>query len=354
MKRVTLIVFAILFVCSAASAYNPPVNSEGLFELSSARLLSTASSVTGGGIFNANPASVAINPALPSQEQRISANAGYTFMISSNSENEQSLGNALQLGMLIPTKWTVLDVYLNGVFVPFKEMNLNNSINAKFGASKEITDKLSAGIALNTGAFWGAGNDWSLSASLGILYNAGDLGFIKDMKFGLSVLNLGKGYSEITAIGTNPTEEVSDFPTLCTVKAGTSGLFLDSKDVKIGYSLDLSTPLFQNFTADAGLECSIKNLVYISLAERFNLNEFSNGRNDFIPAIGVGLKFRFGFSENEYFEKKGWKESELSTTLTYKQMYETVNCISAELDVKLGMEDNTPPVIILWLDEGDE
>lgn len=355
MKRVTLSVFAFLLVCSFANAYNPPVNAEGLYELSSARLLSSASSVTGGGIFNANPASITINPALPSQEQRVSANAGYTFMVSSNSENSSSLGNALQLGMLIPTKWTVIDVYLSGIFVPFVEMDLANTFNAKVGLSKEITDKLSFGIGFNTGAFWGKGNDWSLSASLGILYNAGDAGFIKDMRFGASLMNLGKNYETVQCTGVNPTEEVSAFPTLCTLRLGTSGLFVNNDTIKFGYSLDLATPLFQNLMADVGLECSIKNLVYISVAERFNLKEFSNGKNDFIPSIGIGLKFRFGFTENQYFEKKGWKESELATTFAYKQMYETVNCISAEIDVKLGMEDNTPPVIILWLDEeGDE
>lgn len=354
MKRIISIVLAGLLVCSVANALNPPANAEGLYELSSARLLSSASSVTGGGLFNANPTAVAINPALPSEEQRVSVNAGYTLLFSTNPENSSAIGNALQLGMLIPTKWTVIDLFLNGVFVPFQEMNLNNSLNFKAGVSKEITDKLTVGIGLNTGYYWGAGSDWCLSTNIGILYSAGNLGFVKDVKYGVSILNLGKNYSNISAIGVNPTKDVSQFPSLLTVKAGMSGLLLDISAVKLGYSVDFTLPSFMNFIADVGLECSIKDMIYISVAEKFNLNEFSNGKNDFIPSIGVSVKFRFGFEENEYFEKQGWKESELSAAVAYKQLYNTVNCISGEVDVKLGMEDNTPPVITLWDDEGDE
>ena len=58
MKRISIIAATLLFCITAANAYNPPVNGDGLFELSSARMLSTASSVTGGGLFNGNPSSV--------------------------------------------------------------------------------------------------------------------------------------------------------------------------------------------------------------------------------------------------------------------------------------------------------
>lgn len=354
MKRISIIAAAFLLCVSAANAYNPPVNGEGLNEISSARMLSTASSVAGGGIFNANPSTVTVNPALTVDEQRIALNAGFTALFSTDSANEKSVGTAMQFGAIVPTKWTVMTFYVNGVFVPFVEMNLNDSLNAKIGFSKQITEKCSIGLGINTGYLWGAGSDWSLSGNFGVLYSQGDLGFLKDLRFAASVLNVGKNYVNTTSIGVNPTEKVTEYPTLLTVKAGVAGLLVDTPAFDMGFSLDVSSPMFQNVLIDAGLECSIKDLVYISLAEKFNLTEFANGKNDFIPAIGIGVKFQFGFKDNEYFDKKGWAESELSNTTTYKQMYGTVNAISTEMDLKLGMEDNTPPVITLWLDEGDE
>lgn len=356
MKRISIILAVFIICASAVNAYNPPVNENGIYELSSAKMLSTASSTTGGAIFNPNISSATVNPAVTFDEQRVSLNTGFTLLFSTNPANSKSVGSAMQLGAVIPTKWTVFNLFLNGVFVPFDEMNLADSVNLKAGVSKQITEKMSLGLTLNTGFLWGAGKDWSLSGDIGLLYSQGNLGFLKDVRYGLSLLNLGKNYSKTSAKGMNPLEPVTQYPTILTIKAGMAGLFIQNPSVSLGYSIDVATPLFQNFMVDAGLECSIKDIVYISVAERFNLVEFANGYNDFIPAIGIGVKINFGLKGNDYLEKNGWSESELLTTVTYKQMFETVNAISTEVDVKLGMEDNTPPVITLWFgdEEGDE
>lgn len=355
MKRLSIIAAAFLLFTTAVNAYNPPANGESIYEISSARMLSTASSITGGAIFNGNVSASTVNPALPFDEQRVSLNAGFTMLFSTNPANSKSVGTAMQIGALIPTKWTVFSLYMNGTFVPFEEMNFNDSVNFKFGVSKQITEKISLGLGLNTGFLWGAGKDWSLSGNIGLLCTQGDLGFIKDFRYGLTVTNLGKNYGKTTATGMNPMNAVSEYPTICTVKAGVAGLFVQTSAVSLGFSLDVGTPLFQDFMIDAGLECSIKDIVFISVAERFKLMEYANGYNDFIPAIGIGVKFNFGFKGNDMMNKNGWSESEISTTAAYKQMFNSVNAISTEMDLKLGMEDNTPPVITLWFgDEGDD
>ena len=53
-------------------------------------------------------------------------------------------------------------------------------------------------------------------------------------------------------------------------------------------------------------------------------------------------------------EKNGWSESELATSVSYRQIKGDINTVSAEFDLNLGAEDTTPPVITLWLDEEDE
>ena len=47
-------------------------------------------------------------------------------------------------------------------------------------------------------------------------------------------------------------------------------------------------------------------------------------------------------------KKNDWNESEMRLSAAYKNVYETVNAISADVDITLGLKDETPPVIQLW------
>ncbi|MCQ2583274.1 MAG: hypothetical protein MJ160_05155 [Treponema sp.] len=357
MKRILLLTAMLISICTAYAqdAYNPPVNGENFFELSSARLMTNAASSTGGGIFYANPSSLSVNPALTANEQRIAFNAGFTGLFSANPSDSPKIGAAFQLGSVVPFKWAVFTALINGTMCSFEDMNINDSMNLKLGLSKSITDNLYVGLGLDSGFFWGAGTDWSLYGNLGFLYKYGKLGFMDDFRIGGSIMNLGKTYTQTSSKPMISGFDVSPYPSLLMIKAGVSGLLLNKDSVKIGFSADVSTPMFHTVIFDAGLQCSIKNMFYISVAEKFNLEEFAQGHDSFIPAIGIGLKFRFGFENNEYMESKGWAESEMSTVVAYKELFNSVHAISTEVDLNLGTKDETPPVITLWFgDEGDD
>lgn len=355
MKRALMLTAVMALFTTALSAYNPPVNGENFKELSSARANSGSLSVCGGGLFYTNPSSIYVNPALTSNQQRIDLNLGYTAMFSSNPSDSSTFGSAFQAAIILPTKWTVITVLSNGVFVPFESMDVNNTLNLKVNFAKEITDKLSVGLGLYSGVFWGADNDWSLGADLGFVYKVGDLGFLKDFRYGASVLNLGKNFDDTTATPLKSGEKLSAFPTIATFKFGVSTTLVSTEFFKLGLALDLTTPCFQNFIMDAGFECSIKDIVYINIGERLNLAEVMEGvKNNYIPSIGISCRFSFGFKNNSYMEKNGWSESELATSVSYRQIKGDINTVSAEFDLNLGAEDTTPPVITLWLDEEDE
>ena len=38
----------------------------------------------------------------------------------------------------------------------------------------------------------------------------------------------------------------------------------------------------------------------------------------------------------------------MQVSTAYKNVYKTVNAISADVDIALGLKDETPPVIQLW------
>lgn len=354
MKKILTTFVLSLFGAAFLFAYNPPVNGENFLELSSPKTLTEAASVTGGALFYASPNSLIVNPALTAGEQRIELDLGYTALISSNEINNAKFGSAFELGMVFPTKWYVYTVYLNGTFVPFAEMNLGNSFNLKGGLSKEVTEKLDVGLNLNTGVIFGAGADWEVSGNLGFVYKWGDLSFMKDFRFGASVLNLGKTYHSINLPGMYSPEKAEYcgfFPMIGTVKAGASALLFGNSNIKLGASLDLTLPGFQNAILDAGLKFSVKDMLTIAVAEKINLRESIAGIGNYIPSVGLYFNFMLDVKNVEYLERHSWSESEMNAQAAYKRMYSTVNAISAGVDLKLGMADNEAPTIELWLDD---
>ncbi|MCR4952489.1 MAG: hypothetical protein K6A43_00305 [Treponema sp.] len=377
MKKILSMLTAGIFVLSAVSAdYNPPVMGENFYELSSPRQLSNANSSTGGGIFYEGPDSILVNPALTAGEQRVVLNLANTELFASG-----NYGDAFQLGITIPFKWAVLTGYANGVFSNSDAMKVGNSFNIKGALSKQISDRLSLGMSLNVGVFGGSGyeDSWDLFANLGGLYSVGDVGFLKDVRFGVAVSNLGKPFSKTelpgirtaTRVVTIPNEDPESeeppvtreetyipnagaFPQIGTLQIGAGALLLSTEYVKIGASLDFTTPLFQNFIMDAGLQFSIKDMLFVSVAEKLNIAEIANGHKDFMPSFGISFKFDFSTSL-DYAQRHGWNQSEMTITGAYKNFYNSVHGASEGVDLYLGMPDKEAPVInIIFEEEGAE
>ncbi|MCR5187716.1 MAG: hypothetical protein K6C97_02180 [Treponema sp.] len=354
MKKITAAAFVITLLMSALSAYNPPVGSEDMCLLSSPRALTGSLSVTGGAIFSAGAESIVVNPALTASEQRINLNFAYTMLLSGNDQDESRFGSAFQGAIMIPFKLYVFTGYVNGTFANFThEMYLGNSINAKVGLSKEITDKLNVGASLSGGYTWKFGSDWAIGANLGFVYNAGDLGFLKSFRYGASILNLGKNYADVVRLNLDSSQAISPYPSLATLKVGAAGSFVKNDNIEIGAAFDVTVPTFQNAIFDLNLQAGINNMLFISVGEKFNLRETIAGYNSFIPSIGLIFKFNFNMKNNDYFAANDWSQSEMIAGLAYKNLYSNIHAISAGLDVNLGMEDTTPPQIIL-IDMDDE
>ena len=352
MKKFFTAAAVFLLILTAANAYNPPVYGDNIFELSSPRQLVNGTSCVGGGLFYASPESLVANPALTAKEQRIDLNAAYTGLFSSDESNDKRYGNAFQFGILIPFKRFVFSGYGNGTMVNFNEMKLGNNFDFKFGLAKEITDKLTVGTNLNSGIFWGAGTDWALSANLGFVYTYGALGFLDDFRYGLSVLNLGKNFGQTSLPGIKD-GAVSSLPTIATVKAGAAGTLFGNDIIKLGFSLDFTIPAFMNLITDMGLQFAVKDMLFISVSEKLNIAELAAGVKNLMPSVGLTFRFTFDVKNNDYLNKNGWSQSEMSASVAWRQFNETVNAVSAGVDVNLGLKDEAPPVIQLWLGDDD-
>jgi len=350
MKKIAVAAVMTTLILTAAHAYNPPVGSEDMCLLSSPTSISGGLSVTGGALFSAGAESIVVNPALTASEQRVNLNFGYTFLYSGNDKDQSQIGSAVQGAILIPFKLYVFSGYVNGTFAPFtNEMHLGNSVNAKVGLSKEITDKLNVGLSLSGGVAWEFGTDWALDANLGFLYDYGNLGFMKNFRYGVSLLNLGKNYSDLVRSSLpKADEEMSAYPSLATLKFGAAGSFVKNDNIEIGGALDFTIPAFQNCIIDLNLQASIKDMLVISLGEKINIVEAVNEKGSFIPSIGLIFKFSFDVKNNDYLASKDWSQSEMTVSAAYKNLYEQVHAISAGVDIDLGMQDTTAPEIVIW------
>lgn len=352
MKKIASIMLLTAFFAASLAAYNPPVGGEDFCLLASPGNLSGANSVTGGALFDAGAESLIVNPALTANEQRVNLNVGYTFMYSGNQLNSSKIGSAFQTGILIPFKLYIFSGYVNGTFSPFAEMNLENSLNAKAGLSKEINDKLYVGLGVSGGYAWkfNGDNDWSLCADVGAIYRFGTLGFIRDFRIAASALDLGKTY-KVNRLGNDITAASTAYPTFVTLKAGIAGTLVENDMIKLGLSIDATTPCFQNFILDANAQLAFKDTFFISIGEKFNLMETIKGHSSFIPSVAFLFKFSFDVKNNQYLENNGWSQSEMKVSAGYKNLYKTVHAISGGADIDLGMADNEPPNIKLWDNE---
>lgn len=348
MKKFLTLAFTAVFMLSALNAYNPPVGSEDMNLISSPKLLSGMETAAGGALFSVGPESILVNPALTAKEQRVNLNAAYTFMYSSDTNNFSQVGSAFQGAIQIPCKLFVFSGFMNGIFIPFTEMQLGNSFNGDVGLAKEITDKLSVGLSINGGYTWSYGNDWALCGNLGFYCNEGDVGFLKNFRYGASVLNLGKNYQNAITRTLDPTADLSAYPTIATVKVGMAGSFVKNDIIDAGFALDLTTPCFQNLIVDLNAQVSIKNMLTLSVAEKINIREAASGHASLIPSVGLIFTFSFDVKNNQYLENNGWSQSEMTIGAAYKNMYSTINAASVGVDINLGMKDTQAPEINIW------
>jgi hypothetical protein len=343
----------VAFTSAVLFAYNPPVSGESLDRLTSPEQLTSASSTAGGGLFSAGPASIVFNPALIAYEQRITLDLGYTAMFSSENP-DNAYGAAFETGILIPWKWFIGSGIIKGDFLPFDEMNTGKTLGTNVGIAKEVSEYLSVGAGINAGLFWGAGSDWSLGADIGALYRIPQVGFMKDFRIGVSLLNLGKNYVYTTLPGIKSGDDAGTFPQFATLRTGVAAVLYSNDYFKAGASFDLAIPGFQNLIVDTGLQLSFNDMLYLRAAEEINIRESAAGYANYMPSLSIGYRFSFNAKNNKYMEKNGWDQSEITTSAAWQQLYQTVNACSFGARMNLGQKDTDPPLIELWNGEEDQ
>ena len=337
---------AAVFMSACLFAYNPPAGGEYLFGISSPFQLTSAQSSAGGAFFDVTPASQVFNPALQAFEQRIMLDAGYT-MLQNSDDPEHSFGYGIQGGMLFPGRWGVASGEVFVLNNPFYEMQTGKSLNLKLSAAKDVTDYLAVGMGLGAGYFWGYDKSWMAGVDLGVLYNYGDAGISEDVRFGVTLLNLGKTFGGTKVLGIYHDKSSGMFPGIATLRAGIAGTFLHAGDFKGAASFDVAVPTAQNCILDAGVQFMYRDFVKLSVAEEYNVREVIKSSKNWLPSIGLSFLFKFNSKDNAFMKRHGWQESEVQVGGAWKRFYDHTNAMSGGLILKLGLEDTEPPEITL-------
>lgn len=345
------LVFLMLFSFNLYS-YNAPVGGQTYFNMSSPTQFTSAGSCAGGGLFMPGVGSIFFNPALPGFEQRIQLDLGFSALISTD-KDDRPFNAAFQTGIMIPTKFFVISGVIDGLFLNSDSICLDNSLNLRGGLSKEVNEHLIVGANINVGVLWGGKTDWSLGADLGGMYRWTDLGKLKDLRLGISLMNLGKYFNHNDALGIDDRYSADFFPTPLTVKVGIASTCIDVKNFKAGFSFDLSTPLFQDLLIDVGIQMAIKDMFYIGLAENIDIQELRNERYNCLPSISFGVKFKFTAKGSKYLREHEWDNNEMLTSLSWQQKYQEIQAVSAGAIIYVGQLDTKAPEIQLWNGEDD-
>lgn len=331
--------------CTYIFAFNPPPHGELLYNFTYPSMLAGEMSTAGGSLFRVHPGYITINPSLPAGEQRVVIDAAYTALIAPS--KKIPYGQAFGIGTIIPSRYGVFTGVLQGVFVSFDDMQLKNSFTMRTAYSKDVLDSLYVGIALS-GAF---GSDWGLNADIGFLYFPEEvrwLSFMDDIRLAASLTGMGKPFNpSVTGID-GTTKNTTGYPSMFTPHFGFAGTLFAVKDVKMGISLDLSFPTFQNMVFDTNIQFLVADIITLSTGWQFNLRETLEDTANFYPSISLSVQFALSASDESLLGRQGLQGSEMIISGAYKPFSNNVHAASAGAAVYLGVTDTDAPDIILW------
>ncbi len=353
---------AAAFFCISvvAFAYNPPYGGEEIYRITNPEMMCGAASAAGGPIFTVIPSSITYNPALTAYEQRIDLDLSGTAFINTNKideiddiplEDDSTFGSGFQVGLMVPTKWSVFTATSNFLFADFNGMKLRKSIVIHGGASKEVNERVGVGANLYTGFYLGTGSDFSVGVDLGALYKMDDFSIFKNPRLGLSLLNLGKA-ADYETIGLDVEDESSPYPSSFTFRSGFGAEVFEVSKWKGAFSIDLALAGFRNPIADLGFAASYNDRLKISMSWQANLKEMSANDPDGISLFSFGVSLKLGLNSRKLSEKNAdWEKSELTPSLATQNLYSGIQAVSFGTRLDLGMKDTTAPEIKLWDEE---
>lgn len=332
-KVCVLAVLIALISIPAFAQYNPAPGSVTLpFDLFSPVFLAGGADSVAGGI----PAASALNPAAAGDTQRRTLEVSYIGLIGTVSPDSGWNGHAVNGGFIWPTRAGVISAGAHFLSTDFNAIQLGSHFSANVAFAKDLFPKLLIGLGLQ-GQY--SAEDWGLGADLGFVHLPGDVGFMKDLRWGIALRGLGKGMVPVDAA---PADPYTGLYAPFTPAAGLSFDVLQRQRLIWSWHSDVSLPSFQNVTLNLGTELAIADRVFLHLGSTIAVDELGSG--DMRTPVSFGASVKLGTSVKE-------SQSELKITAAGAPLYNNVWAAGLGANLARGQIDRQAPEITLNTDQ---
>jgi len=294
----------------------------------------------GGGSGTASletPAGTLLNPAISAGRERVTVDLSYIGLTQFSPFAWD--GHVFNLGLALPTRagvFSAIGRFATAGYGAASGLQWGPLGGVNLSFSKDLFPDFYVGLGLG-GEF---GADWSLGADLGFLNLLGDVGPLKDFRWGVAFRNLGKAYPD-------PTPNSLGDPPAFTPAIGASFAVVKTRDVALVLNPDVSFPTFQDVRADLGLAFSVADIVFLNLDYTFDARQVfgSEPARAFPVSGGISLKL------SGIGAKAGGQDvTEINTTTAFAPMQSGVYAMGLGVNVPIGVRDTNPPRIKLDTD----
>jgi len=327
-KVFVLVVLIALVSIPAFAQYDPAPGSVTLpFDLFSPVFLAGGADSVAEGI----PAASVLNPAAAGDTQRFTVDVSYLTLIGTEAPDSGWGAHAVNGGFIWPTRAGVLSAGVHFLSSDFSAIQVGNHFGGNLAFAKDLFPKLLIGLGLQ-GQY--GPEDWGLGADLGFVHLPGDVGFMKDLRWGIALRGLGKGMSSVAGY--------TGLYTPFTPAAGISFDALQREKLIWSWHSDLSLPSFQNLTFNLGTELAIADRVFLHLGSTIAVNELGSG--DMRVPVSFGASVKLGTSVKE-------SQSELKVTAAAAPLYSNIWGAGLGANLAVGLVDRQAPEITLNTDK---
>ncbi len=328
MKNAVRLVFVVVMLFAAAAG---SFAESGFLDFYSPQFLGGGAGTT----TTETPPGTALNPAIAADSQRVTLDLSYIALMQITSPNPFNWGgNVVNLGVTWPTRVGVVSGAARFANASFAGTGLDwgamGALNASF--SKILFPDLYVGAGLG----FEFGNDWGLGLDLGFVNIVGNLGFLKDFRWGVALRNMGKPYSY------SSTANTLGFPPAFTPAMGASFNLVKTDSLQLAFSPDLSFPSFQDVRFNLGTQFAVADIFFLNAALNLDLRQL----------IGVEpsptLPFSFGISlklSGLGVKTAGQDVTEIKTSIAAMPLEAGIWAFGMGANVPIGVRDVTPPVI---------
>ena len=323
MKRKTWLFLTILILTGAVAGWGQ----NGIWEFLTPVFLSR-----GAGIASIDsPQSDVLNPAAAGGKQNTTLDVSYIHL--SDFAASDSAGHILNAGISIPTRAGVISGGGGYFSSPFNAVYGDAFGRLNLSFAKDLYRNLFVGA----GVGFQLGSDWGLGLDLGFLHFPGDLGFLKDFRWGAAVRGLGKGYARGDESLTSPANFTPDI--------GATFKVLKTDPFSIALSPSASFPSCKDVRLTLGAEISVLDFLSFHGSYTFDLDESRRDEARPVPfSFGLSFIFKSEKIEREEAEKRGDQEG-IRVNAGAAPLQGNVWAIGAGASVPFGSIDRNPPIV---------